>query len=109
MHLTPNARDEVLRWSQRLENEVPRLRITVHEGGCGGLMYDLQFQSVLQTNDTEFLCEDVNVHIDAQSLPYLEGLVLDYAQDLMGGSFRFTNPSVDGSCSCGISFARLVS
>jgi iron-sulfur cluster assembly accessory protein len=104
MRLTTNARDEVLRWSRRLQTVQPCLRITIQAGGCAGLRYDLSFDSVLQSHDTEIICDDIRVHTDPQTLPYLDNLTLDYAEDLMGGSFRFTNTGVHGLCNCGISF-----
>jgi len=45
------------------------------------------------------------VVIDDQSLDYINGLMLDYSEDLMGGGFRFHNPNAKHSCGCGNSFS----
>ncbi|WP_143438253.1 iron-sulfur cluster assembly accessory protein, partial [Hydrocoleum sp. CS-953] len=36
---------------------------------------------------------------------YLNGLTLDYSEDLMGGGFRFNNPNAKVVCGCGNSFS----
>jgi iron-sulfur cluster assembly protein len=57
-----------------------------------------------QDSDYLYQIEGISVLIDKSSLPYLEELRLDYAEDLMGGGFRFSNPQVATTCSCGLSF-----
>jgi len=48
--------------------------------------------------------EGVQVMIDPESLPYLRGSTLDYADDLAGAGFRLKNPNAARSCGCGTSF-----
>jgi len=43
--------------------------------------------------------------IDQISLPYLEGSVVDFVDDLMGQSFQIRNPNAVASCGCGTSFS----
>ena len=43
--------------------------------------------------------------MDSLQLNYLNGLILDYSEDLMGGGFRFNNPNAKVACGCGNSFS----
>ncbi|MEN9565232.1 MAG: hypothetical protein RLZZ69_428, partial [Cyanobacteriota bacterium] len=56
-----------------------------------------------------YLGGQINLAIDPQSWKYVESLKLDYAEDLMGGGFRFHNPQNKKTCGCGISFPKSVS
>ena len=91
--------------SKHLKTEDGVLRIGVHEGGCSGWSYQLEFAQSPATDDQVFDCGDLQVVVDRQSLAYLNGLTLDYTEDLMGGGFRFYNPKATETCSCGHSFA----
>jgi len=45
------------------------------------------------------------VVVDAVSLPFLAGAVIDYSDDLIGARFVVQNPNASASCGCGVSFA----
>ena len=85
-----------------------RLRLKVDRGGCSGLFYCLELESrSTQPEDREhyFESNEISIVIDSHSYQYLNGIKLDYAEDLMGGGFRFQNPHVHNVCGCGISFS----
>jgi iron-sulfur cluster assembly protein len=46
----------------------------------------------------------VRVIVDPKSLPYLEGMELDFAREGLNEGFKFNNPNVKDSCGCGESF-----
>ena len=81
------------------------LRISVEGGGCSGFRYD--FQIVSQTNADDLVIEEAGtkVVIDPVSVPFMEGSVIDFIDDLMGASFKITNPNATASCGCGTSFS----
>jgi|TARA_R110000824_G_scaffold164685_13_gene341089 iron-sulfur cluster assembly protein len=83
------------------------LRIAVRGGGCSGFQYDLKFISEDEaTNmDQEFVINDVRVFIDPKSSLYLDGVVLNYEDGLMGSGFRIENPNAKTTCGCGESFS----
>jgi iron-sulfur cluster assembly protein len=81
------------------------LRLDVQQGGCSGLSYDLSFVGQQQPGDQMFESNGIAVVISSDSLPYLQGLLIDYSEDLMGGGFRFQNPNAQQTCGCGHSFA----
>ncbi len=95
--------------------QVPRLRVTIIPGGCMGMVYNLALVDAVHPSDRVFhqtsidsdSQRDIEVVVDEGSLPYIQDLVLDYSEDLMGGGFRFHNPKVSQSCGCGNSFAAL--
>ncbi|MGB6086449.1 HesB/IscA family protein [Parvibaculum sp.] len=81
------------------------LRVSVEGGGCSGFQY--LFDIVRDRNDDDIAIErdGAVVLVDAISVPYLEGSVLDFVDDLIGQSFRIDNPQASASCGCGTSFS----
>ncbi len=45
------------------------------------------------------------VLIDPMSLDFMRGSEIDFVDDLIGQSFKITNPNATASCGCGTSFA----
>jgi len=88
-------------------NDHPRsyLRIAVRSGGCSDLHYVLEFTESLETRDREYESQGIIMAIDTETEAAIQGLRLDYSEDLMGGGFRFHNPNAIQSCSCGNSFS----
>ena len=44
-----------------------------------------------------------SIHIDNNSRPFLDNLVLDFTKTGLGEEFIFNNPNVTASCGCGVS------
>lgn len=80
------------------------LRLGVRTSGCSGVAYKLEFVDVANPDDVEFESFGVKVLIDAKSLPYLDGMELDYAREGLSEGFKFNNPNVKDACGCGKSF-----
>lgn len=80
------------------------LRLFVKGGGCAGFEYAFSFDTQ-QDDDTVVTHDGVQILIDPMSSVYLQGLQVDYTEDLNGAGFRFQNPNATGSCGCGKSFA----
>ena len=76
-------------------------RIAVKGGGCSGFKYDFSFDSKIDENDLKH----ENIVIDKSSLEMLKGSEVDFAQELIGSSFKISNPKTKSSCGCGISFS----
>lgn len=98
---------------KRLQNQQTPdvfLRLTIKPGGCLDFFYDLAFEPQTPTNDGESAgdrlieVDGICLAIDRQSWEYSENLKLDYAEDLMGGGFRFHNSQHQKTCGCGVSF-----
>ncbi len=81
------------------------LRMAVKGGGCSGLSYHLDLDVEVGEFDEVFEQDGVRLVVDKKSFLYLNGSVLEYARDMMGGGFKFENPNASGTCGCGESFA----
>ena len=80
------------------------LRLGVRTSGCSGMAYKLEFVDEIYADDVVFENSGVKVIVDAKSLPYLEGMELDYAREGLNEGFKFNNPNVKDQCGCGESF-----
>ena len=106
IRLSTTAANEVKRLQDKhLKSNYGALRLSVQPKGCAGLSYQLDFTDTVESDDQLFEHDNVRVVVNCQSLAYVNGLTLDYSEDLMGGSFRFHNPNAKQTCSCGHSFA----
>ena len=76
-------------------------RIAVKGGGCSGFKYDFSFDSKIDNDDFKH----ENVVIDKSSLNMLKGSQIDFTNELIGNSFKISNPKTKSSCGCGISFS----
>ncbi len=80
------------------------LRVGVTGGGCSGMSYKLGFDAEQKDSDTVIAENDVKLFVDAKSLFYLTGTVLDFSDGLNGKGFVFNNPNAKKTCGCGESF-----
>ena len=98
------AKDEVKKLINAENNPEIGLRLGVKGGGCSGLSYDLAFTPT-EKGDTVIKHEGFKVFMDAKSLIYLKGMMLDYKGGLDGKGFVFVNPNASSTCGCGESFS----
>ncbi len=80
------------------------LRLGVRTSGCSGMAYKLEFADESVEDDLRFVSGGVTVLVDPKSLPYLDGMELDYTREGLNEGFRFNNPNVKDQCGCGESF-----
>ena len=76
-------------------------RIAVKGGGCSGFKYDFSFDNKIDENDLKHQ----NIVIDKSSLNMLIGSEIDFSEELIGSTFKISNPKTKSSCGCGISFS----
>ena len=76
-------------------------RIAVKGGGCAGFKYDFSFDSKLEETDLKH----ENIVVDKSSLELLKGSQVDFSEELIGESFKISNPKTKSSCGCGVSFS----
>ncbi|MCZ4282638.1 iron-sulfur cluster insertion protein ErpA [Kiloniella laminariae] len=103
--LSPSAAKRVAWLAEQEGNPGLMLRITVSGGGCSGFQYGFSFDSTVNDDDLTFATDGTSAVIDQMSLDLLNGSEIDFVEDLMGSSFRITNPNATASCGCGTSFA----
>ena len=80
------------------------LRLGVRTTGCSGMAYKLEYADAPATDDNVFEAQGVKLLIDPKSLPYLDGMELDYTREGLNEGFKFNNPNVKDECGCGESF-----
>ena len=76
-------------------------RIAIKGGGCSGFQYDFSFDKLMEKDDLKF----ENILIDKTSADMLKGSEVDYVSELIGNSFKISNPKSKSSCGCGVSFS----
>ncbi|MFB2839477.1 HesB/IscA family protein [Floridanema evergladense] len=104
INLSKAAASEVKRlMAQKQPNSL--FRLGVQPGGCAGIYYTLEFDRATRSGDRVYDCQGIQIVVEENTLEYINGLTLDYTEDLMGGGFRFHNPNASSSCGCGNSFS----
>lgn len=105
VNLTPNA---ILKVKEIMSQQDPvpaGLRIGVVGGGCSGFSYSMSFENAQGVMDKVYNFDDLKVFVDATSVMYLNGCVVDYVETLEAAGFKFENPNVKSTCGCGSSFS----
>ena len=91
---------------QNLPAEQTKLRVGVKGGGCSGFSYLLDLTEEPKTDgDEELDCHGVKILVDMKSYLYLNGVEIDFKDEVMGRGFVFKNPNATHTCGCGSSFS----
>lgn len=101
--LTDSAAAQIRKMQAEKAEEGQRLRIFVEPGGCSGFEYGMSFDAV-KADDSELEDNGVPFLVDATSLDYLKGCVVDFDDGLTGKGFEIKNPNATSTCGCGRSF-----
>ena len=80
-------------------------RITVLGGGCAGFQYKFDFTQKANEDDIIYEYKNAKVLIDKISIEFIKGSKIDYVNELIGSSFKISNPQASSSCGCGTSFS----
>ncbi|RSL34145.1 iron-sulfur cluster insertion protein ErpA [Salibacterium salarium] len=102
--ITDAAAAQVQEMMKEEENENLKLRVGVKGGGCSGLSYGMGFDTEVEETDNVIEQNGLSVLVDNESADVLEGVVIDYKQNMMGGGFTIDNPNAIANCGCGSSF-----
>ncbi len=96
--------DKALKQIQNLlskKDEGSFFRIAIKGGGCSGFQYEFTFEQRKNDDDLSF----DNILVDKTSADLLKDSEVDYVSELMGESFKISNPQSKSSCGCGVSFS----
>ena len=77
------------------------LRVLVIPGPGGGVQYSLEVETEANDDDVVVETGSVNVVVDSESAPLVEGSRIDYVEGLMRSGFVISNPNMHGGCGCG--------
>jgi iron-sulfur cluster insertion protein len=103
--LSESAARRVTTLKTRQGNPDLLLRLSVDGGGCSGFQYKFGFDTMARVDDLVVERDGVQMVVDAVSLPFLDGAVVDYVETLGAAAFQVKNPSASSSCGCGSSFS----
>ena len=81
-----------------------KLRVGVKGGGCSGLSYVLEFDTITP-NDVHYEWEGIPFIMNRAHELYLAGMQIDWQEGLNNRGFTFSNPNASSTCGCGTSFA----
>ena len=104
IEITESAKTKILDLLAEENNPNLSLRTFVQGGGCSGMSYGFTLETEQNEDDFEIPLDEFKVLVDAMSMQYLQGAVIDYKEDLQGSSFSINNPQAVTTCGCGSSF-----
>src|SRR5689334_1701996 len=106
IEVTSRATEEVLKFmeAEKVSPQVGGLRVSVLPGGCSGFKYSLNIEDQPLEDDIILEMDRIKLFVDGFSLPYLNGVKVDYVTSMQGSGFTFENPNATGGCGCGSSF-----
>ena len=81
------------------------VRVTVVPGGCSGASYGMEFSENPESGEMTLNANGVRLFVDPVHAPVLNGITIDFVDELMGGGFKIANPNSKGGCGCGKSFS----
>lgn len=105
INLTPTAQAQIDRLIKQEDDNNLRLRMYVQGGGCSGFSYGFEITDEKSDDDWEIPVISTSVLIDPISMQYLEGITVDYKDDINGARFAIQNPKAASTCGCGSSFS----
>lgn len=105
--LTEKAASEVKRIAAEQAADSPLyLRVRVVGGGCSGFQHKLDLdENVNEKLDEVYQLQGVNIVVDKRSALYLDGVTVDFHDDLNKRGFSVSNPNAKTTCGCGSSFS----
>ena len=102
--LTPAAEQRVADLMAKAPDGAIGVKLSTPRRGCSGLAYSVDFVTDAAKFDERIETPGGTFFIDAASVLYLIGSVMDWVEDDFAAGFVFTNPNAKGSCGCGESF-----
>ena len=84
-----------------IEEDKEYVQLSLKPSGCAGFEY--QWGYIDTVPDSTKLIDDILV-VDQAAQMAITGSIVDYVTELIGSSLVITNPNVQNSCGCGVSF-----
>mgnify|MGYP001242516965 FL=1 len=101
LEITDEAIKKLL--EKKAQEQFNYIRLGITGGGCAGFEYI--FDSVSDKDDNDIVVDfgKLQFVVDRVSLPYINGMTLDYVKEGLNEIFKFKNPKEQSSCGCGVS------
>lgn len=81
------------------------LRLGIRKSGCSGFAYSFDYADDVLEDDQLFESNDAKVIVKRDQLSFIDGSEIDFVQEGLNSSFKFSNPNIDNTCGCGESFS----
>ncbi|MBI5391976.1 iron-sulfur cluster assembly accessory protein [Candidatus Woesearchaeota archaeon] len=104
INVTPSAAEQIKLVLEQQKKTDHVLKLKVVKGGCAGYSYELTFVKEAAPTDVKYEEHGLQVFVDKESLPLVQGAEIDYVAGLMNPGFKIRNPNQHHSCGCGNSF-----
>ena len=104
LNFTKTAIDKIKQIMRQENKKNQILRISVLSGGCSGSVYNLEIINKLIKSDLNFKKSGINVAVDKKGIEKLDGVEIDFVDNLNESGFKFNNPNAQKECGCGKSF-----
>jgi iron-sulfur cluster assembly protein len=104
---TQAALDKITALRKQLQMPDGLLKIGLRGGGCSGFTYEVDFTDILNETDKMVIVDahtDETILVDRKSYLFLNGMEIDYVEDVVSTGFRFKVPDAK-TCGCGMSFS----
>lgn len=90
------------------KNNVMGIHVSVEPKGCMGLSYvlTLEYETGIDPLIDSVVNEDkgIKIFIDKRAYEFLNGTIIDFADEGLNPRFIFNNPNAKNKCNCGTSF-----
>ena len=88
---------------QKEKENFKYIRLGITGGGCAGFEYI--FDSVDSVSDDDIVIDfgKLQFVVDKISVPYINGMTLDWRKEGLNEVFKFINPKEKDRCGCGLS------
>lgn len=103
INISPLASEKLKEILVEQGEEGSSLRVVLMPGAHGGAQYMLALEREARSDDTIIDSGGVQILIDPDSAPMMEGAEIDYMDGLMRSGFVINNPNIQsgGGCACG--------
>lgn len=106
LNLTESAVERIKEVLSEQDLSDAKLRVFVEGGGCSGFQYGFIIEdNPTDGSDFEFDYNDVKLLVDPVSAQYIDGITIDFKDDIEGARFVMSNPNAKTTCGCGSSFS----
>jgi iron-sulfur cluster assembly protein len=102
--LTPAAETRIAELMAKAPAGAIGVKLSTPRRGCSGLAYSVDYVTDAKPFDERIETPAGPFFVDAASVLYLIGSVMDWSEDDFAAGFVFQNPNAKGQCGCGESF-----
>jgi iron-sulfur cluster assembly protein len=102
--LTEAAHARIASLMERAPEGAVGVKLSTPQRGCSGLAYSVDYVSEADPLDEKITTPGGDLYVDAGSVLYLIGSIMDWKEDDFAAGFTFDNPNAAGTCGCGESF-----